>query len=138
MFAIITQNVLSQIIPPPEFSAFTKTLPKDYEMVNVVMQKAETLGKGYNLRYTKQGKVKFQKFEAMAKKMEAKTKSTDLSALEDEFWASLSRNSVQYGIDNEISLFDEECSNWNLGKLSSTDSLIHGHQQIGGVNTSYT
>lgn len=57
---------------------------------------------------------------------------------EDAFWASLGREEEHlYGVDNEISLFDERCEYWNLNRFRSADSLIHDGIDMPGITKPY-
>lgn len=134
----LSNCVYSQINPPPEFSPFTQKLPNDYRLVNVVKQSVESIGNGFNLLYAKQKPIRLEKFQTMAKGMEAEIKSESLDALENRFWETLSsNNAIMYGIDNEISLFGDKCKIWNLNKLSPRESSIHGQQLMRGINSSF-
>lgn len=70
-----------------------------------------------------------------------KWKKKDLNELEDAFWASFSsKKPMPYGIDNEISLFPDCCTTWNLNKFTPQESPIHinnGDQKMPGITEPY-
>lgn len=65
--------------------------------------------------------------------------SETLARYEDEFWESLnSEEERPYAIENDISLFAQQCKHWNLNRFTSKESLIHGHEtEMPGISRPY-
>lgn len=71
--------------------------------------------------------VKYSEFIDTAKKFE-----NDLSVAEyeDRFWLHMKSEPKDdmipsYAIDNDLTLFKNECKSWNLSRLTYKDSIIH-------------
>lgn len=62
---------------------------------------------------------------------------------ENEFWKNVKKRldaqeSPIYGIDNHMSLFPDSVKDWNLGKLTKNESLIHGTEnEMPGILTPF-
>lgn len=118
-----------QIIPPPEFSAGTTPLSKDF-LVNVSQQTIKKLDNYFEVTYDNKKKITYGEFNTKASKLDEDiniTGKTD-SDIENEFWDSLrrSRKTKLYSIENAISLFPKKCLLWNLNGFTAKESLIHG------------
>lgn len=72
-------------------------------------------------------KTKYSNFLKKATANAPNAQETD--QIEDRFWADVTnrgKKTVQYSINNPITLFPAEHRYWNLSKLRKYDSLIHG------------
>lgn len=78
-----------------------------------------------NLRYDDQPQMTYAKFSMLAKKAENKFEGKTIEQMEDLFWLGLGETEALYGMNNEFSLFPEDCTMWNLGKFTQNESLIH-------------
>lgn len=78
-----------------------------------------------NLRYSDEPEMTYVEFSELAKKTEAKFERKTIEQMEDRFWIGLGDTEALYAMDNEFSLFPDDCTVWNLSKFTQNESLIH-------------
>lgn len=78
-----------------------------------------------NLRYDDEPKMTYAKLSNLAKKTEDKFEGKTIEQMEDLFWIGLGKTEALYGMDNQFSLFLEDCTVWNLSQFTQNESLIH-------------
>lgn len=127
-----------KVIPPIEFRRMkSREVPKNEILKNIVHRNSTkiTLGESaaYDLWYESYSKMKFGKYEEMAKKAETRYTGMSVKQREDAYWANISKRDNNkktklipvYAIDNNISLFPETFTHWNLSKFTCAESIIH-------------
>lgn len=87
----------------------------------------------YDLWYETFTKMQFSEYEKRANEAELFAKGMSIKQREDAYWANLSKRAStekpefvpDYAIDNELSLFTDDYTHWNLNKFTGSDSIIH-------------
>lgn len=93
----------------------------------------------YKLGFNDECEMSLDQFISQATKFE--TKGEGFDDIEDAFWENVEQRSNGktenpfYAIDNEKSLFSNECTIWNQNTMTSDDSIIHKGDKLCGVNT---
>lgn len=82
----------------------------------------------YGICFDDEDRMSVQQFAAKSKCFEQQNEIP----IEDEFWENMdlrsngnAKNPI-YSIDNENSLFPQDCNLWNLDSITSDVSIIHG------------
>lgn len=93
----------------------------------MVQQTTQKLENGcYEICYENKTKMTVEKFKLREAREANGFIPKSMAKLEDEFWASMcSKEERYYGMENDVSLFNENCQHWILGKFTPMDSLIH-------------
>ncbi|XP_055312027.1 probable lysine-specific demethylase 4A [Sitodiplosis mosellana] len=112
----------AKVIPPPEWEPKSKIIPGEFMLENVYSQRHDKLQHGgYEIINTKLDPMTYSHYVQLATANECEIN-------EDKFWENVASKSSSnlYAIDNDISLFGDDVSLWNLSKLTKTHSNIHG------------
>lgn len=128
-----------QIIPPSEWSANSKNIPKDFKLNSVVNQSADELKSGVFDLFTNDVKsMTYSEFVELAK-AEAKDffdgRKLSIEQIENIYWENTTNNR-HYAIDNDLSLFDRNTKEWNLARFTNVESNIHFTEQCYYVEVS--
>lgn len=119
-------------------------LRPNYMLSKCVTQRVMKLTKSrkiYGICFDDEDRMSVQQFAAKSKCFEQQNEIP----IEDEFWENMDLRSNGnaenpiYSIDNENSLFPQDCNLWNLDSITSDVSIIHGDNRpaLIGVNTPY-
>lgn len=115
----------------------SKKVPKDEKLTTIVDQKSTkiTLGQSavYDLWYDSFTEMKFSDYEKLAMAAEKSYVGMSQKQREDAYWQNISKRALNkmpkfvpiYAIDNDISLFPDSYTHWNLNKFTGQESIIH-------------
>lgn len=132
----------AKIIPPSRFNAYSKEMNRDMVLSHVMIQRVDSIKIRNDIAYELSGSRQKMTYEQFIKKV----KNYDLVGKSDETmeemaWQKLEAGRLTscYSVDNDISLFGDECKRMNLNKFTRAESLIHqGSLQLGGIHTPLT
>lgn len=84
------------------------------------------------LNVEKNRKMLHSTFKKLALKMQGGFEGKTFAELEDSHWQNLAQRTSKgckliplYAIDNEFSLYPEDCEFWNMNKFTGKESMIH-------------
>lgn len=115
----------------------SKEVTENEMLLKIVEQMSTKIAIGqsaaYDLWYENYSKMKFSEYAKNANEAEQFLEGMTAKEREDEFWANMSKraNTAQpkfipeYAIDNELSLFPDCYTYWNLSKFTGSESIIH-------------
>ncbi|XP_055307473.1 probable lysine-specific demethylase 4A [Sitodiplosis mosellana] len=114
------------IIPPPEWSAKSKTIDDEYVIKTVLEQKCKKLLKGgYELSNEPMENMTFKDYKIKAVEEGHHLKTKSILEIEDTFWNTICKTRKTYSFENEFSLFGDDVVTWNLGRFTNAQSNIH-------------
>lgn len=134
-----------KLIPPKKFNAGSKRIKEDKILENVVSIKGIPIKNqekdlGYELSFENATCNTYNAFINEAAKNVPPNELTE-EEIEDEAWKSLSGGEITglYGIDNNTTLFSDNCNYMNLNKFTIAESNIHGQniKRIDGIQKPY-
>lgn len=119
-----------KIKPPPEWSAHSKNLDHDYSFQQVVNQTGDSLLEGCymidNSPYMKTSNYEFSSMASQKQNYYFGDSTPSIEEAEDRHWGEVGKSSIRsYAMNNDISLFGDDCHVWNLNKFTSYESMIH-------------
>lgn len=99
----------------------------------------------FMLTFQKEKKMTLKEYKRIALN-EISERNRDYDAVETQFWQHTNESSSQkvlkshtiYAMDNDFSRYPDECTSWNLNKLTNVESIIHNGTKISGLNCPQT
>lgn len=93
------------------------------------MQTRRKMGEGFEVDNSTETDMTFDEFAKMAfqkQKFYFGDRIPTVSEAEDRHWdEAFNSSSKGYAMYNDLSLFDDECTTWNLDKFTCYESMIH-------------
>lgn len=102
-------------------------------LTTILKQKATKLKHGgfdLSLDPSKPLAMTFGEYAKMSVSNEKKWfgKNRSLANIEDQHWLKLCKTNKLYAMNNQISLFGDDVTTWNLDRFTKAESNIHGNQ----------
>lgn len=135
----------AKIVPPPGFDPKSREINPTTVLKRVVKLSAESMSikndTAFELSYENGQTMKYEKFKRQALQNESKLHGLTEAEIEDRAWQQLEQGSLNalYAINNEFTLFNDQCRFGNLSKFSTRESIIHqkNMKQLEGIHTPY-
>lgn len=110
-------------------AAFQRNSKEDYVFKEIFMQKGECMpGGGVNLDISKQHDMTQREFKELAQEKLTEyfgNRIPTITEAEDRHWLEICQTTKLYAMNNPLSLFGDDCHEWNLDRFTSHESLIH-------------
>lgn len=122
-------SVFLQIKPPKEWSVHSQNIPDGYILQEVYEQAGERMEHGgFNIDVTKHDDMPASVFAAKTHESYQRYfggRKPTIEEAEDLYWSDLCEKSKIYAMNNPLTLFGNECKEWNMDQFTAKDSLIH-------------